>query len=122
MLSLGEKGVAPTVVADQIGRLTFTADLAKGIKHLVDTNAPFGTYNLTNEGDSVSCAEIASIVYEAVGQKKDDVTGVSTESYYAGKEGIAPRPLQSTLKLDKIEATGFAPRKWDTALREYLQQ
>ncbi len=122
MKELAEKGVKPSVVNDQIGRLTFTADLAKGIKHLVDSKAPFGTYNLTNEGDSVSWAEVASIVYEAVGHEKSDVTGVSTEEYYAGKEGIAPRPLQSTLNLDKIKATGFEPREWRTALQAYLDK
>jgi len=49
------------------------------------------------------------------------VTGVTTADYYAGKTGIAPRPLQSTLNLDKIKATGFMPRDWQTALKEYLQ-
>jgi dTDP-4-dehydrorhamnose reductase len=122
MKELAEKGVKPSVVNDQIGRLTFTTDLAKGIKHLIDTEAPFGTYNLTNEGDSVSWAELAGLVYELTGHNKDDVTGVSTEEYYAGKEGIAPRPLQSTLSLDKIKATGFEPRDWRQALTEYLKK
>lgn len=122
MKELAEKGVKPNVVNDQIGRLTFTADLAKGIKHLVDSNAPFGTYNLTNEGDSVSWAEVAKLVFEHVGKSKDDVTGISTEEYYAGKEGIAPRPLQSELNLDKIKTTGFEPREWRTALQEYLEK
>ena len=36
------------------------------------------------------------------------------------KDGIAPRPLQSTLNLAKIKATGFTPREWKTALRDYL--
>lgn len=122
MKELAEKGVKPSVVNDQIGRLTFTADLAKGIKHLVDTKAPFGTYNLTNEGDSVSWAEVASLVFEHTGKSKDDVTGVSTKEYYAGKEGIAPRPLKSELNLDKIKSTGFEPREWRTALQEYLEK
>lgn len=122
MKELADKGVKPSVVNDQIGRLTFTTDLARGIKHLVETKAPYGTYNLTNEGESVSWAEIASLVYEHAGKSRDDVTGVTTEEYYAGKEGIAPRPLQSELNLDKIKATGFEPRKWDEALQEYLQR
>lgn len=59
MKDLAEKGVKPSVVNDQIGRLTFTRDLAAGIKHLLETKAPHGTYNLTNEGESVSWADIA---------------------------------------------------------------
>jgi dTDP-4-dehydrorhamnose reductase len=122
MKDLAEKGVKPAVVNDQIGRLTFTTDLAEGIKHLVDTKAPFGTYNLTNEGESVSWADIAGLVYELTGHDKADVTGVTTAQYYEGKEGIAPRPLQSTLSLDKIKATGFEPRDWRQALTEYLKK
>lgn len=122
MKELAEKGVKPSVVNDQIGRLTFTADLARGIKHLVDSQAAFGTYNLTNDGESVSWADVAAIVYELTGHAKDDVTGISTDEYYKGKEGIALRPLQSTLSLDKIKATGFKPREWKTALQEYLDK
>jgi dTDP-4-dehydrorhamnose reductase len=122
MKELGEKGVDPKVVNDQVGRLTFTTDLAEGIKHLLETNQPYGTYNLTNDGDSVSWADIAKQVYSLSGQDSSRVTGVTTDKYYEGKEGIAPRPLQSTLSLDKIKATGFEPREWKQALREYLDQ
>lgn len=120
MKSLAEQGIKPNVVNDQIGRLTFTSDLADAIAHLLTTNAPFGTYNFTNDGDSVSWAEIASLVYEKTGHNPDDVTGVTTEQYYEGKTGIAPRPLRSTLSLDKIKTTGFTPRDWRKALSEYL--
>lgn len=122
MKSLAEKGIAPSVVNDQIGRLTFTSDLARGIKHLIDTKAEYGTYNISNEGESVSWADIAVEVYEQTGNQQNAVTGVTTKAYYAGKEGIAPRPLQSTLNLAKIKATGFAPREWKQALREYLNK
>lgn len=121
MRSLAEKGVKPSVVNDQIGRLTFTGDLARAIKHLVDTDVEYGTYNLTGDGASASWADIAADVYELTGHDRNDVTGVTTADYYAGKAGIAPRPLQSTLNLDKIKATGFMPRDWHTALQEYLQ-
>lgn len=122
MQSLAERGIKPSVVNDQIGRLTFTEDLAKGIRYLLDTNAPYGTYNLTNDGEPTSWADIAKAVYELSGKSADDVTPVSTEEYYQGKEGIAPRPLQSTLNLDKIKSTGFAPREWRQALHNYLDK
>jgi len=122
MKELGEKGVDPNVVNDQVGRLTFTTDLAEGIKHLLETHQPYGTYNLTNDGDSVSWADIAKQVYGLSGQDSSRITGITTDKYYEGKEGIAPRPLQSTLSLDKIKTTGFEPREWKQALREYLDQ
>ncbi len=119
MKSLADKGVKPSVVDDQVGRLTFTEDLARAMKHLVDVKAEYGTYNLTNDGESVSWADIAKIVFEKSGKSADDVTSVTTAEYYKGKDGIAPRPLQSTMSLDKIKATGFVPRDWREALDEY---
>lgn len=121
MASLADRDIKPSVVDDQIGRLTFTSTLAAGIKHLVDSKAPYGTYNLTNEGDSVSWVDIAKIVYEARNKSVDDITPVSTEEYFAGKENIAPRPLQSTVDLSKIEATGYKPSDWRDELTEYLK-
>ena len=36
MAALAEKGVSPSVVADQIGRLTFAGELSRATRHLVD--------------------------------------------------------------------------------------
>jgi dTDP-4-dehydrorhamnose reductase/dTDP-4-dehydrorhamnose 3,5-epimerase len=122
MQTLANRGLEPQVVNDQIGRLTFTKDLSKGIKHLIDTHSPYGTYNITNDGESASWAEIASRVFKLSGRKADDVEGVSTDEYFADKDLFAYRPLQSTLDLAKIKAAGFTPRDWETALSEYLKQ
>lgn len=121
MADLAEKGVKPKVVNDQIGRLTFTKDLTKAIRHLIDTRPPYGTYNVTNDGESSSWADIAKKTYELTGHNPDNVTGVSTEEYYAGKDGIALRPLQSTMDLSKIKAAGFEPRDGSAALEDYLK-
>lgn len=122
MWDLAHRDIKPGVVDDQIGRLTFADDLAAGIKHLLETHAAYGTYNLTNDGEVASWADFARIVYVAAGKSTGDVTGVTTAEYYAGKEGIAPRPLQSELDLSKIKSTGFNPRNWREALDEYLNQ
>lgn len=120
MLGLGAKGVSPTVVADQIGRLSFTDDVAKGIKHLLSTNATYGTYNLSNEGDPASWADITREIFKLAGYDLT-VTDTTTAEYFAGKEGIAPRPLQSTLDLAKIRATGFVPSDWRESLARYIE-
>ncbi|GAA4178283.1 bifunctional dTDP-4-dehydrorhamnose 3,5-epimerase family protein/NAD(P)-dependent oxidoreductase [Gryllotalpicola koreensis] len=119
MASLAERGIAPSVVDDQIGRLSFTSDIAAGIRHLIASDAPFGTYNLTGAGTPVSWAEIARRVFAATGHDPAAVTGVSTADYFAGKQ-VSPRPLNSVLPLDKIEATGFTTRDHLAALDEYL--
>lgn len=58
-------------------------------------------------------------VFELTGGSADDVTGVSTNEYFAGK-AAAPRPANSVLELDKIKAAGFVPRDADIALAAYL--
>lgn len=120
MASLAERGIKPSVVNDQIGRLTFTQDLAAGIQHLLSTKTAFGTYNLSNEGPASSWADIASAVFELLGHSPTEITGVSTADYFAGKIGIAPRPLNSLLDLSKITSTGFMPVVWQERLQQYL--
>ena len=120
MTSLADRGIAPSVVDDQVGRPTFATDLAAGIAHLLGTGAPFGTYNLTCDGEPASWADLAEAVFEARGRRSDDVTRVSTAEYFAGTPTAAVRPLNSVLDLSKITATGFRPRDWRAALVEYL--
>jgi dTDP-4-dehydrorhamnose 3,5-epimerase len=120
MASLADRGISPAVVDDQIGRPTFTADLAAGVRHLVESGAPFGTYNLTCAGEPSSWADVAAAVFAARGRSADDVGRVSTAEYFADKPAAAPRPLNSVLDLAKIEAAGFSPRDWRRALAEYL--
>lgn len=119
MLELGKKGVNPSVVSDQVGRLTFTTELVRAIDHLLKTNAPFGTYNVSNDGQPASWADITREIFKDAGYNLS-VTDTTTAEYFAGKPGIAPRPLHSTLDLSKIKTTGFTPRDWRDDLREYV--
>ena len=110
-----------TVVDDQLGRLTFTDQMAAGILHLLESGAPFGTYDLTGSGVTKSWHQIASKVFDLRHGNADAVAPVSTQDYYASAPGpIAPRPHYSTLDLAKLEAVGFAPRDWEDQLAEYV--
>ncbi|WP_413543922.1 sugar nucleotide-binding protein [Citricoccus nitrophenolicus] len=120
MASLAMRGVEPSVVSDQIGRLTFARDLAEAIIHLRNSDAPYGTYNVTNSGEPGSWAEVARRVYARSGRSPQDITEVTTEEYFAGKTA-ARRPLNSVLDLAKLEATGFTPRDQWEALEDYLE-
>lgn len=121
MASLAERGIDPKVVNDQMGRLTFTDDIARGIRHLVDTGAAYGTYNLTGAGEPQSWADIARSVYELTGHDPARVTGVSTDEYFAAATTpVAPRPRNSVLDLSKLEATGYRPSNVETSLSALL--
>ncbi|MDR3664077.1 MAG: bifunctional dTDP-4-dehydrorhamnose 3,5-epimerase family protein/NAD(P)-dependent oxidoreductase, partial [Mycobacterium sp.] len=54
MQSLAERGVNPSVVDDQFGRLTFATELARAIRQLISTRAAYGTYNVTGGGPLTS--------------------------------------------------------------------
>jgi dTDP-4-dehydrorhamnose reductase len=120
MQQLAAKGVSPSVVDDQVGRLTFTEELARASVHLVDSAAAYGTYNISNGGAPMSWCEVAREVFALSGRARQDVSPVTTEAYYAGQEGLSPRPLRSVMDLSKIEATGFVPEDAMAALRRYL--
>lgn len=121
MLSLAERGIDPSVVDDQTGRLSFTDDIARGIRHLVESAAPHGTYNLTSSGDASTWAGIARRVYELAGHDPARVGGTTTEAYFAGAAGpVAPRPANSVLDLAKITETGFTPSDGDERLSRYV--
>jgi dTDP-4-dehydrorhamnose 3,5-epimerase len=119
MASLADAGVAPSVVADQFGRLTFTDEIVAAIDHLLAADAPYGTYNVTNGGPVVSWAEVAKAVYAGRGQDPAAVTEVTAEAYGRGKD-LAPRPQHSALDLTKITATGFVSRPAADRLTAYL--
>lgn len=121
MADLARRGVAPSVVADQFGRLTFSADLAGAIRHLLSTGAPFGTYNVTSGGPVRSWFEVASDVFALCGRSARDVAPISTDEYAPGTQ-TSPRPRHSTLALDKILSTGFIPQPARARLAAYLDR
>ena len=120
-----------TVVDDQLGRLTFTRDMAEGIFWLLgyregdkEPSAPceFGTYNLTGSGRIASWADIAAKVFELRNGNGDAVKPVSTAEYYASAKGpVSPRPVHSALVLSKLEDAGYTPANWEDSLLAYVK-
>ncbi|WP_018297899.1 sugar nucleotide-binding protein [Corynebacterium lubricantis] len=120
MASLAKRDIEPYVVHDQRGRPTSAEHLAQGIKHLLDTGADYGVYNLSSGGDTVGRDEIAMSVFIGMGHDPAEVHPVSTQQYQEINGPEAPRPRESTFDLSKIEATGFTPGNWRAALALYL--
>ncbi|MFA4895762.1 MULTISPECIES: bifunctional dTDP-4-dehydrorhamnose 3,5-epimerase family protein/NAD(P)-dependent oxidoreductase [unclassified Microbacterium] len=121
MASLADRGIDPSVVSDQIGRLTFTTDIADAIVHLLEVGADYGTYNVTSGGAELSWADIARDVFRLTGNDLARVSDVTTAAYFANATPpVSPRPLNSVLDLTKITATGFTPRDGGDALAAYL--
>lgn len=103
-----------TVVNDQFGRPTWTRTLAEFMTFVVQKQAPFGMYHLSNEG-SCSWYEFAKEIL------KDTTVEVApvTSAEYPQK---ARRPQYSVMDLSKAEALGFVIPTWQTALSEMLSE
>jgi dTDP-4-dehydrorhamnose 3,5-epimerase len=122
MLSLADRGANPSVVDDQYGRLTFTSELARAIHHLLETSAPYGTYNVTGSGAVNSWADVARRTFALAGHDPGRVTAITSAEYFSGAAGpVAPRPSSSVLDLTRIESTGFRPHDADELLKEYVE-
>ena len=121
MLGLGQKGIDPSVVADQYIRPTFTSELARAIAFLLEKNAPYGIYNVTNSGDVVSWADFTRAIFKEARLDRT-VTDTTLAEYASSKPGIAPRPLNSVLDLGKIEALGFVSTDWKEDLSKYIKK
>ena len=95
----------------------------RAIRHLVETRAPYGTYNVTGSWPVTTWADIARQVFTFAGHDPNRVTSVSTDEYFASTDGpVAPRPENSVLDLAKIVSTGYLAADADETLLDYLRQ
>ncbi len=120
MYELGKKGISPTVVHDQFGRLTFTNSLADFISYLLEHEHPYGTYHCSNTGMVASWADIATEIFR-LANFSSTVTPVTTEEFKQGKFPFAQRPTHCDFNLTKMLQTGFITQDWQTKLKSYLE-
>ena len=122
MLRLAETRDALSVVGDQIGRPTYTGDLARAAlaaaRRLQTQPSLSGTYHVSNTGEPVSWAGFAQAIFEGSG-KDVSVTPIPTTDYPTP----ARRPAYSVLDTTQFEAAfGHDLPSWRDALRRALAQ
>ncbi len=116
MSRLGRERSEVRVVDDQIGSPTYSADLARVICDLIETDR-FGIYHVTNEG-WISWAEFARMIMEGQGLNCR-VVPIPTAEY----KTPARRPLNSRLSAEKLRASGIQPMPTvQDALTRYLSE
>ncbi len=98
-----EKGQV-SVVDDQVGQPTWTADVAAVILALVTSDAPAGTYHATSDG-RCSWFDFAQRVVVAAGLESSAVLPTTSDAYVRP----APRPSYSVLGHDALETVGVPP-------------
>lgn len=113
MIQLAQAKDQLKVVNDQFGKPTYTIDLAKQIRYILDNELGFGIYHVTNETKpgGISWYEFAQKIFE-LADIKIDLQACSTEEF----PRPAKRPAYSALINTKLPKS----RDWDKALAEYL--
>lgn len=110
MIKLGKENKAVKVVNDQFGKPTYTADLARQTRKLIEGDKPYGIYHVTNEKQA-SWFDFAEKIFELSGIKTTVIPVTSGEFPRPAK-----RPNYSSLINTKIPKQ----RSWESALSEYL--
>ncbi|OGW79431.1 MAG: dTDP-4-dehydrorhamnose reductase [Omnitrophica bacterium RIFCSPLOWO2_12_FULL_44_17] len=122
ILKLSDLKSELAVVADQVGRPTYTVDLAEGIENLLayckraDEYRIHGIVHIANDGETSWCDFAKEIL--KIKARNVKVSAMTTEQLARP----AMRPAYSVLSLEKYQSlTGKPLRPWQEALREYLQ-
>jgi dTDP-4-dehydrorhamnose reductase len=118
MLTLAASHDTVSVVDDQRGQPTWTADLARQIVLLVDSDAPAGVYHGTNSGEA-TWFDFARAVFSVAGLDPDRVTPTDSSNFVRP----APRPSLSMLGHEAWNTVGLRPmRDWHEALADAARQ
>lgn len=112
MLRLAASNATVSVVDDQLGQPTWTADLAAQLVSLADADAPAGIYHGTNAGQT-SWFGFAQAVFEQAGLDPERVIPTDSASFVRP----ARRPSYSVLGHEAWATAGLASmRPWREAL------
>jgi dTDP-4-dehydrorhamnose reductase len=108
-------GEAVRVVEDQVLTPTYTVDLAKAVRQLIQTGK-FGLYHLSSEGQC-SWYEFTRHIFECA-EVRASLTGCKTGDFPSSVK----RPAYSVLSKAKLRRTGLSIPSWQDALARYLQE
>ncbi len=118
MLKLSENHDRLTVVNDQLGSPTSTAELAKAVAYLLPTQN-YGLFHGTCEGQC-SWADFAKEIFRLAG-KKTEVVPVTSEEYKEMNPQSADRPKFSVLENYMFKlTTDHMYADWQKAIAEYM--
>ena len=104
-----------SIVNDQIGSPTYTADLAKAISVLIRYDAQ-GIFHVANS-DLCTWCTFGQAILKLSGINRVKVIPISSKEF--GRPAV--RPSYSVLNCQKLKKeTGLALRSWSEALKDYL--
>jgi dTDP-4-dehydrorhamnose reductase len=120
----GEQGMTRVpVVADQVGRPTYAADLATATLRLLELERVPSILHVSNDGPPVSWCELANATFRLVGSEAI-AEPISTQQFLRNRRGKANavRPHYSVLNLALLSSLGVTMRPWEDALADFLRE
>jgi dTDP-4-dehydrorhamnose reductase len=121
MLRLGSSNERLKVIADQTGSPTYTRDLARCIRHMMDLPHVKGILHASNAG-TCSWHEFAEAIFKGWSSLGHEMPIRVVEPIPSTQWPTkARRPHWSALSLHKLESeAGYTMPHWETALSDYL--
>ena len=114
-LAAGESDLS--IVTDQVGRPTFTFDLANAIVQLIDIEE-YGIFHVTNRG-KCSWYDFAGAILKQAGLDDIPLRAITSDKL---RRRPAQRPAFSALENTRFEKLGLAPLPlWEHSLKRYMQ-
>ena len=115
MRRLGSERDELNIINDQVGSPTYTADLARLLVDMMETDK-YGIYHATNE-ETCSWYEFANEIFKQSGIEVK-TNPITTDQYPTA----AKRPMNSRMSKAKLKANGFnLLPTWQQALAHYLK-
>ncbi len=110
MLDLSQRSATIRAVDDEESSITFVKDLAEAVYKILEDNADYGIYHITNSG-SATWYDLAKEIFTITGSSIDLIPVQYTEFPRAAK-----RPSKAILLNTKLTPL----RDWNVALKEFL--
>jgi dTDP-4-dehydrorhamnose reductase len=115
MLKKAVAGDAIKVVADQVLTPTYTGDLAKAVRDLLETKE-YGLYHLSSEGEC-SWFDFTRHIFKSAGIDVN-LSPIKTSEFFSAVR----RPAYSVLSKAKFRSLGLSIPDWQDALPRYLEE
>ncbi|MEA1997574.1 MAG: sugar nucleotide-binding protein, partial [Gemmatimonadota bacterium] len=106
------------VVDDEVGSPTWTVDLARAMREIIDLSVSGPLYHLAG-GGAASRYDLAKELFSMMGIRDCRIEPVSADNFPLS----ARRPADSSLASEHLEREGITPmRPWREALQDFVDQ
>lgn len=117
MIRISQSRTTLSLVSDQVGRPTFTFDLAPALVSLLDVNT-YGVFHVCNAGEC-SWYDFAREIFAVAGREDLELRPITSDHF----RSAARRPAYSVLSTERYDSLGLgALPDWKESLKRYFRR